>query len=61
MTTEPYIEKRDISKVNVRKNSKPFLGKLDIELTERSNNNCVHCCINLPADDLEAKKKERFF
>jgi len=35
-----------------------LLGWLDIELTERCNNNCVHCCINLPAEDAEAKKKE---
>jgi radical SAM protein with 4Fe4S-binding SPASM domain len=25
-------------------------GQLDIELTERCNNNCIHCCINLPED-----------
>jgi len=35
-----------------------LLGKLDIELTERCNNNCIHCCINIPATDLIAKKKE---
>jgi radical SAM protein with 4Fe4S-binding SPASM domain len=28
-----------------------LLGQLDIELTERCNNNCIHCCINLPQDD----------
>src|SRR3990172_6817067 len=28
-----------------------LLGQLDIELTERCNNNCIHCCINLPVDD----------
>lgn len=36
----------------------PVLGRLDMELTERCNNNCIHCCINLPADDLQAKKNE---
>lgn len=30
------------------------LGHLDIELTERCNNNCIHCCINLPAHDRKA-------
>jgi len=28
-----------------------LLGMLDMELTERCNNNCIHCYINLPADD----------
>ncbi len=34
------------------------LGQLDIELTERCNNDCIHCCINLPSDDLSAHKQE---
>lgn len=34
-----------------------LLGSLDMELTERCNNNCIHCYINLPADD-SVKKKE---
>jgi radical SAM protein with 4Fe4S-binding SPASM domain len=29
-----------------------------MELTERCNNNCIHCYINLPADDIKAKEKE---
>ena len=38
---------------------KSFLyGRLDIELTERCNNNCVHCYINRPAGDIEAKRRE---
>ncbi|MFH1783024.1 MAG: radical SAM protein [Candidatus Omnitrophota bacterium] len=41
-----------------KKNIKPYLGTLTIELTERCNNNCTHCCINLPEQDLEAKRKE---
>jgi radical SAM protein with 4Fe4S-binding SPASM domain len=32
--------------------------ELDIELTERCNNNCLHCCINLPADDTLARERE---
>jgi MoaA/NifB/PqqE/SkfB family radical SAM enzyme len=34
------------------------LGRLDIELTERCNNNCVHCCINLPPSDCSANLRE---
>jgi radical SAM protein with 4Fe4S-binding SPASM domain len=33
----------------------------EIELTERCNNNCVHCYINLAANDEEAKKRELSF
>ena len=38
--------------------TEPLLKRLDIELTERCNNNCIHCYINLPADDVEAKERE---
>lgn len=58
MTTEPYIEKQDINKVTLRKDNPPLLSWLDMELTERCNNNCIHCCINLPADDLVARERE---
>jgi radical SAM protein with 4Fe4S-binding SPASM domain len=34
------------------------LGKLDIELTERCDNDCIHCCINLPAGDAAARARE---
>ncbi len=34
------------------------LGHLDIELTERCNNNCIHCCINLPENDRGAQIRE---
>lgn len=34
------------------------LQALDIELTERCNNNCIHCCINRAEDDREAKGRE---
>lgn len=41
--------------------SKPIRGKLsrlDIELTERCNNSCIHCYINLPVNDRSARDKE---
>ena len=34
------------------------LGQLEIELTERCNNDCIHCCINLAADDVGARERE---
>jgi radical SAM protein with 4Fe4S-binding SPASM domain len=32
--------------------------RLDLEITERCNNNCIHCYINRPAGDQAAKKRE---
>ena len=34
------------------------LAQLDIELTERCDNDCIHCCINLPAGDAAARARE---
>ena len=34
------------------------LVNVNIELTERCNNNCIHCCINLPAEDQTARNSE---
>ncbi len=36
----------------------PLLRSMDIELTERCNNDCIHCWINLPADDEAARRRE---
>lgn len=48
--------------VNQMENSpRGELVHLDIELTERCNNNCVHCYINLPANDIQAKAQEMSF
>ncbi len=35
-----------------------LLATLDMELTERCNNDCIHCYINLPGDDHSAGEKE---
>ena len=58
MQSSSYVTKLDINKSSLWKDASLLLGRLDMELTERCNNNCIHCCINLPADDLEAKKQE---
>ncbi len=45
----------------VKQLTKPIasrLGELDIELTERCNNDCLHCCINRPANDAAAQARE---
>lgn len=58
MQTKTYVVKQRIDKAKLWENKVPLLGRLDMELTERCNNNCIHCCINLPADDSKAKNKE---
>jgi MoaA/NifB/PqqE/SkfB family radical SAM enzyme len=40
------------------KNIPSLLAQLDIELTERCNNDCIHCCINRPANDADARARE---
>ncbi len=35
-----------------------ILQHLDCELTERCNNRCIHCCINLPEADADASSRE---
>lgn len=52
-----YVVKQHINRALLC-DKKLLLNTLDIELTERCNNNCVHCYINRPRDDLDAKKKE---
>jgi radical SAM protein with 4Fe4S-binding SPASM domain len=53
-----YVEKVRADRAGLWPKQKPLLGHLDLELTERCNNNCIHCCINLPQDDRRAQEKE---
>ena len=54
----PYLFRVSSQNPSFWSTVKPLLSHLDMELTERCNNNCLHCCINLPADDPIAKKRE---
>jgi MoaA/NifB/PqqE/SkfB family radical SAM enzyme len=54
----PYIVRLSSQESPLWKTTRLVLMELDIELTERCNNNCIHCCINLPAADLKAKERE---
>lgn len=58
MLKKSYVSTQVIGMGRRFKSSKPLIGRLDMELTERCNNNCIHCCINLPVDDRAAKKRE---
>jgi radical SAM protein with 4Fe4S-binding SPASM domain len=37
---------------------RPPLTTLDVELTERCDNRCIHCCINRPEADRDARARE---
>ena len=56
--TDTYTVKVTARDFHLWKESRPQLTHLDIELTERCNNNCIHCYINLPANDHRALEKE---
>ncbi len=43
---------------NLWRDKRPLLGQLDIELTERCNNACIHCYINQPEHDANARARE---
>ncbi len=53
-----FVKKRDLRSQALWKSRKPAISHLDIELTERCDNDCIHCSINLPEHDARAKKKE---
>ena len=58
MTTPEYARKVTLDRFDPFRGKKPLLGHLDIELTERCNNRCIHCLINRPEDDTDARLKE---
>lgn len=53
-----YVERITAGRSALWKDGSPQLPALDMELTERCNNRCIHCCINLPEDDASARAKE---
>lgn len=57
-TNTSYSRKVRSDRSPLWKNGRPPLTWLDIELTERCNNDCVHCSINLPAGDKRALELE---
>lgn len=58
MTDKNYVRTVSSAKAELWHRLKRKLTHLDIELTERCNNNCVHCTINLPVDDEQARLRE---
>jgi radical SAM protein with 4Fe4S-binding SPASM domain len=58
MKDNPYVTQKDITTAPFWNSSGIRLGQLDIELTERCNNACQHCYINLPELDSNAEQRE---
>jgi radical SAM protein with 4Fe4S-binding SPASM domain len=58
MTARSYVRKVPSSEAVLWRSAGPALARLDIELTERCNNDCLHCAINLPAGDASARSRE---
>lgn len=54
-----YVARREIGRYPLWSGSRrPSLRHLDIELTERCDSACIHCCINLPAKNETARGRE---
>ena len=58
MTGKAYVKKIRSGEARLWPSRRPPLTRLDIELTERCNNDCIHCSINRPAGDREARERE---
>jgi len=53
-----YATRVRLDRAALWQNARPLLTWLDIELTERCNLDCIHCSINRPAGDLDARSRE---
>jgi radical SAM protein with 4Fe4S-binding SPASM domain len=58
MAEQGYSVKRNLNQQPLWQTKVPLLNRLDIELTERCNNACLHCYINLPENDSQARSRE---
>ncbi len=56
--SEEFFSTKSLGKTKLFQGKKPLLSFLTMELTERCNNNCVHCFINHPSGDREAQSRE---
>jgi MoaA/NifB/PqqE/SkfB family radical SAM enzyme len=53
-----YIQIHRPDEINIFHTKQPLLSQLDLELTERCNNACIHCYINQSEYDLAAHNGE---
>jgi radical SAM protein with 4Fe4S-binding SPASM domain len=54
-----FVRKVRVGGYPLWKGAGPLLQHLDVELTERCNNDCIHCYINLPEEDDRALAQEQ--
>lgn len=58
MADQGFVIQKTNTEFNLFKNNQQQLNHLDIELTERCNNACIHCYINKPPNDQKARTNE---
>lgn len=58
MARSLYSVGKSMDTAGLWKGRRLLLQQIDIELTERCNNNCVHCLINQPANDPKVRDRE---
>lgn len=58
MAENKYLKRHPLNGFSLHDKIAPFIGRLDLEVTERCNNNCIHCYINLPSKGVDAISKE---
>jgi radical SAM protein with 4Fe4S-binding SPASM domain len=58
MPERSYVIKGEAARHSPLNPGRPAAAQLDIELTERCNNACIHCSINRPAGDRRSRARE---
>jgi radical SAM protein with 4Fe4S-binding SPASM domain len=58
VTAKSFVRRVASARAGLWAAKAPALTRLDIELTERCGNDCLHCSINRPAGDAEARSRE---
>jgi len=58
MDRDAYVTKLKADEFALWSGKQPLLSRLDMELTERCNNDCIHCYINRPTGDRAARERE---
>jgi radical SAM protein with 4Fe4S-binding SPASM domain len=58
VSDQAYAVHQNYAGTDLWRGKQPLLPHLDLELTERCNNACLHCYINLPEADAQAQARE---